>query len=47
MTTRLATLHELKTVYGLKDAYDLAEIATVNGHNRRVMQKHNAKVQGG
>jgi hypothetical protein len=29
----------LKTVLGLEDLFDLVEIATVNLHNRRVMEK--------
>jgi hypothetical protein len=29
----LATLHELQTVYGTKDLYDLLEIAAVDAHN--------------
>lgn len=41
MSSRLATLHELQTVYGLKDAYDLHEIVLVNAHNQREMNKRN------
>jgi hypothetical protein len=33
----MATLHELATVYSLKDCYDLIEIAAVDAHNRRVL----------
>ena len=33
VTRRLATLHELQTVYSLDDAYDLYEIAVVNNYN--------------
>jgi len=33
LSTKLATLHELQTVYGLEDAYDLLEVAMVDGHN--------------
>lgn len=32
-----ATLHELDTVYGLEDCYDLMEIAAIDAHNRRVL----------
>lgn len=28
-----ATLHELQTVYGTKDLYDLLEIVIVDAHN--------------
>ena len=33
VTRRLATLHELQTVYSLDDAADLYEIAAVNNYN--------------
>jgi hypothetical protein len=33
---RLATLHELETVYSLSDALDLAEIVTVRNYNEWV-----------
>lgn len=32
-------MHELDTVYGVQDVYDLIEIETVNAHNRRVLAK--------
>jgi len=35
-----ATLHELQTVYGTKDLYDLLEIIAVDLHNRRELAKH-------
>ena len=33
ITRRLATLHELQTVYSIDDAADLYEIAAVNNYN--------------
>ena len=33
VTRRLATLHELQTVYSIDDAADLYEIAAVNNYN--------------
>lgn len=30
---RLATLHELQTIYSLEDAHDLLEVALVKGEN--------------
>lgn len=36
----LATLHELNTVYSLRDLYDLIEIAQVDAHNRRLVEQH-------
>lgn len=41
MSSELATLHELQTVYGMEDAYDLLEVIAVDAHNRRVVR--NAK----
>jgi len=35
VSSGLATLHELQTVYGVKDAFDLAEVIRVDSHNRR------------
>ena len=33
MSRKLATLEQLQTVYGLRDLYDLVEIAIVDSHN--------------
>lgn len=33
ISAKLATLHELQTMYGTKDLYDLLEIAAVDAHN--------------
>jgi len=33
------SLHDLDTVYGIEDMYDLLEIARINAYNRRVMAK--------
>lgn len=35
VSRRLATLHELQTVYGLSDLYDLLEIVTIDDYNSR------------
>jgi hypothetical protein len=37
-----ATLHELQSVYGTEDMYDMLEIIVVNNHNRQLMDKINA-----
>ncbi len=37
ISSRLATLAELDTVYGVRDLYDFLEILSVDGHNRRVL----------
>jgi hypothetical protein len=36
---RLATLHELQTIYGTEDMYNLYEIISVNNHNESLMVK--------
>jgi len=36
----LATLHELDTVYGLEDLWDLLEINAVRVHNHNRMIEH-------
>jgi hypothetical protein len=35
-----ATLHELQTVYGLRDLYDLIEVVLVENHNDRTIARH-------
>jgi hypothetical protein len=35
----MATLHELQTVYGSQDLYDLIEIVVINSHNDRIMSE--------
>lgn len=39
VSAKMATLHELSTVYGSKDLYDMLEILAVDAHNRWVMSK--------
>lgn len=36
---RMATLHELDSVYSLEDCYDLIEIGMVDAHNRALLNK--------
>lgn len=33
---RLATIHELETVYGVADLYDMLEIHAVSGFNKYI-----------
>lgn len=33
------TLHELDTVYGTQDAYDMLEIIAVDSHNQRIINQ--------
>ncbi|WP_276330929.1 hypothetical protein [Methylobacterium currus] len=39
MSSGRATLHELQTVYGIKDAFDLLEVIQIDAHNERAAQK--------
>jgi hypothetical protein len=32
-----ATLYELQSVYGVRDLFNLAEVISVDGYNRRVL----------
>lgn len=34
-----ATLNELQTVYGVRDAYDIVELINVDAYNRREAKK--------
>lgn len=36
---KLATLHELDTVYGLADLYDLIEVLAVDAHNQDLLSQ--------
>lgn len=36
VSSRIATLHELDTVYGVHDLWDLLEVITVDHHNQHV-----------
>jgi hypothetical protein len=33
VSARMATLHELQTVYSVVDAYDMFEVLLINSHN--------------
>lgn len=35
ISRRMATLHELETVYGVEDAYNMLEILRVDDYNNR------------
>lgn len=38
-----ATLHELQTVYGVRDLYNLLEIVMVDFYNKQRLAKHAAE----
>lgn len=37
VSTKLASLNELQTVYSFRDALDLLEISNVDNHNEKIM----------
>jgi hypothetical protein len=39
VSMRLATLHELETVYGIQDVYDMLEICVVDNENKRRVEE--------
>lgn len=39
VSKKFATLHELETIYGGEDAYNLYEIIAVNNHNEELVNK--------
>jgi len=43
INNKLATLHELQTVYSIEDAYDLLEVLIVDNNNARVAREFYAK----
>ena len=36
---KMATLHELQTVYGLEDVYDMLEVVMVDAYNEQKLSK--------
>lgn len=39
LSKRMATLHELDTVYGVKDVYDMLEVITVDDYNNALANR--------
>jgi hypothetical protein len=39
VSRRMATLHELQTVYGAEDLYNMLEIMVVDAYNERALSK--------
>ena len=46
MSERLATLHELQTVYGCRDLYKMYEVACVNRYNNALIEQYRAQNNG-
>lgn len=40
VSRKYATLHELQTLYGSEDLYDLLEIIVVDSANERTLNEH-------
>ncbi|QPF88425.1 hypothetical protein IC762_17800 [Bradyrhizobium genosp. L] len=43
ISARLATLHELQTVYGTEDLEDMLEIVQVDAENARIASRWSAR----
>lgn len=41
LSQKMATLHELQTVYSLEDVYDMIEIIMVDNHNQQILERAN------
>lgn len=39
VSSGMATLHELQSVYGVRDCFDMAEVIGVDSHNRREIER--------
>ncbi len=39
LSKRMATLHELDTVYGVQDVYDMLEVVTIDDYNNALANR--------
>lgn len=39
LSKRMATLHELDTVYGVRDVYDMLEVVTIDDYNNALANR--------
>lgn len=39
ISKRIATLHELDTVYGTRDLYDMLEVVTIDDYNKELLKR--------
>ena len=39
LSKRIATLHELDTVYGVRDVYDMLEVITIDDYNNALAKR--------
>lgn len=45
VSAKMATLHELDTVYGVMDLYDILEIMSVDNYNQALAREQQARDQ--
>lgn len=43
LSAKMATLHELDTVYSIEDVYDMLEVLFIDNENQRLMQRKLAR----
>ncbi len=43
LSAKMATLHELDTVYSIEDVYDMLEVLFIDNENQRLMQRKIAR----
>jgi hypothetical protein len=39
LSAKMATLHEMQTVYSIRDVYDMLEILNVDSHNQEMANR--------
>ena len=39
LSKRMSTLHELDTVYGVRDVYDMLEVVTIDDYNNALANR--------
>jgi len=39
ISSRMANLHDLQSIYGMEDVYDMLEVLNVDSHNQEVANK--------
>ena len=39
VSSRMASLHDLQTIHGMEDVYDMIEVLNVDNHNQNIANK--------
>ena len=39
LSYKVATLHEMQTIYSIEDVYDMLEVVVVDANNRYILEK--------